>query len=347
MSEHPATYPVLPLRNTLLFPHLYMPLSAGRPASVAAVEAALDGEDKTLIVVPQRDPSVEQPGRDELFAVGTLAVIRKMQRGEEGIQVVVQGLQRVEIGEQTQSDPYLTAQGILLPEPTDRGPEVEALRREALELAVQIGQLVDPRAAQAITQIAEQIQDPLHQAYLITSMTGLGLERDRRILAADSCKEALRILVEGLNQERQVAEVRSKIASQTRSGMEKQQREYYLRQQLRAIQEELGEQAPEQAEAAELRRRLEESQLPEAVRKEAERELTRLERMSPQAPDYQMARNYLELVLELPWTRTTEDVLDLFGNLGDGLGGPGVHQLTDLYRQLQGLPAQGLHLRTP
>ncbi|MDX1655542.1 MAG: endopeptidase La, partial [Candidatus Competibacteraceae bacterium] len=168
-----------------------------------------------------------------------------------------------------------------------------------------------PRAAQAITQIAEQIQDPLHQAYLITSMTGLGLERDRRILAADSCKEALRVLVEGLNQERQVAEVRSKIASQTRSGMEKQQREYYLRQQLRAIQEELGEQAPEQAEAAELRRRLEESQLPEAVRKEAERELTRLERMSPQAPDYQMARNYLELVLELPWTRTTEDVLDL------------------------------------
>jgi ATP-dependent Lon protease len=304
-------YPVLPLKNSVLFPQLLMPLSVGRARSRAAVEAALASEDKTLIVVAQKDAALEEPAPTDLHGVGTLAVIKKMERSGEGIQVIVQGLQRVELGTVVQESPFLKMRAVLLPEPVDAGAEIEALRRETLELAGKIAELADPRAQAALMQMTQQVKDSLHQAYLLASMVSLDLEKEQNILAASTRLETLRSLHEYLGQELQVAQLRQKIASQTQSGMERQQRDYLLRQQLRAIQEELGEQSPEQAEVTELRGRLQEAKLPENVRKEAERELARLERMSALAADYQVLRTYLELLLDLPWDKVTEDTLDL------------------------------------
>ncbi len=304
-------YSVLALKGSVLFPHRLMPLSVGRARSLAAVEAALATEDKTLVVVAQKDPVTEEPGRADLHDIGTLAVIKKMERAAEGAQVIVQGLQRIELGAVSQESPFLKVHGVLLPEPVDEGTEIEALRRETLELAGKIAELADPRAQAALAQMVQQVKEPLQQAYLLAGMIGLEVEKEQRLLAAATRLAALRLLHEYLTQELQIAELRHKIASQTQTGMERQQREYFLRQQLRAIQEELGEQSPEQAEATELRKRLEETKLPENVRAEAERELVRLERTSAHAADYQVRRTYLELIFDLPWGRTTEDSLDI------------------------------------
>ncbi|MFO1434570.1 MAG: endopeptidase La [Candidatus Competibacteraceae bacterium] len=306
-----TAYPVLPLKNTVLFPHLWMPLAVGRARSLAAVEAALASEDKTLVVVPQKDPAPEEPARGDLFEVGTLGVIRRMERHQEGVQVIVQGLQRAELLATVQEAPFLSVRVALLPEPVDRSPEVEALHREILELANRISQFVDSPAQIALTQLTEQVRDPLQQVYLLASLLSLDSDKERKLLSASTRQEAMRLMHEYLAHELQIAELRHKIANQTKSGMERQQRDYLLRQQLRAIQEELGEQSPETAEAAELRNRFDEAELPAAVRKEAEKELKRLERISSNAADYQVIRNYLELILELPWNKTTEDSLDL------------------------------------
>jgi ATP-dependent Lon protease len=313
MSQKPkaVTYPVLPLKNSVLFPHLLMPLSVGRTRSLAAVEAALASEDKTLVVVAQQDPAADEPGRAELFDIGTLAVVRRMDRSESGMQILVQGMERVQLLTAEQEIPFLKIQVQSLPQPEDQGPEVDALQREVLTVAGKLAQLVDPRAQAVFNQMTQQVSEPLQQVYLLASLLSLDLDKETSLIAAATRREALQRMHDYLNHELQVAELRQKIASQTQSGMEQQQRDYYLRQQLRAIQEELGEQSPEAAEAAELRVRLEKAELPELVRKEAEKELTRLARSPVNAPDYQVIRTYLELILELPWNRATEDNLDL------------------------------------
>jgi ATP-dependent Lon protease len=310
-QDKAPAYPVLPLKSSVLFPHLWMPLAVGRPRSLAAVEAALASEDKTLIVVPQEDPATEEPSRADLFEFGTLAVIRRMERTKDGLQIIVQGLQRVKLEQAFQETPFLSVAATLLAEAVDEGAEVEALHREILELATKISQFIDSPAQVALTQLTEQVREPLEQVYLLASLLSLDAQKEKKLLAASSRRETLRLMYEYLHHELQIAELRHKIASQTKSGMERQQRDFILRQQMRAIQEELGEQTPEAAEAAELRNRLEETQLPDYVHKEVDKELKRLERVSANAAEYQVIRNYLELVLELPWQKSTEDILDL------------------------------------
>ncbi len=305
------TLPVLPLRNTVLFPHLFMPLSVGRPNSVGAVEAALQGEEKTLVLVAQRDGTKEQPAPEDLFTVGTRAVIKKMARSEGSLELIVQGVERVAVLRVEETEPFLKARVSALPLPTDTSTEVEALYRAVLELAGRALQLVQPQAEFNVQQLAAQAQDPIHLAYLLGSMLSLDVAREQALLEAPTRLEALRLLHGYLLHEVQVLELRHKIATQAQNEMGKEQRDYMLRQQMRAIQEELGEKNPEKAELDELRRRLQEADLPDYVRKEAERELTRLERLPSAAPDYQVIRTYLELVLELPWTRQTEDAIDL------------------------------------
>ncbi len=305
------TLPALPLKSSVLFPRLLMPLAVGRPASVAAVEAALASEDKTLVVFAQKDPAVEEPTADQLHRVGTLAVIKKMERAGEIVQVIVQGVERVELVELPQSSPYLAAQIRRIPEPNDFDTEMEALHREMLKLAAQVHALVAPDAQVGITQIIMQVQDPLHQAYLLASMLNLDMQKEQALLEAPTRVAVLRLMHTYLSYEVQVLELRNKIASEAQSEMSREQRDYVLRQQKRAIEEELGEDDPEEAETAELRRRLDEAQLPEDVLKEAMRELNRLERLPQAAPDYQLTRAYLELITELPWNALSDDALDL------------------------------------
>jgi ATP-dependent Lon protease len=303
--------PVLPLRNTVLFPYLFMPLSAGRPASVAAVEAALTGEEKTLVLVAQKDGANESPGPDDLYPIGTRAVVKKMARSEENVELIVQGVERVVLLKVEQTEPYLKARVRVLPFPDDTGPEVEALHRAILELAGRVLQLAQPQAEINVQQLAAQAQDPLRLAYLFGSMLSLDVGREQALLEAPSRVEALRLLHAYMTHEVQVLELRHKITSQAQTEMSKEQRDYMLRQQLRAIQEELGEKNPQKAEVDELARRLAEADLPEEVRKEAERELGRLERIPAAAPDFQISRTHLELILELPWRKGSEDVIDL------------------------------------
>lgn len=303
--------PVLAIKNTVLYPYLLMPLAVGRPMSQAAVEAAVDSEDKALMVVAQRDPAVEEPALADVYRIGTEAVIKRLERADGGIQLVVQGIRRLEILEMEQEKPFLRARVRALPEPSDTGMEVEALDRAILALADRIQQLAQQQAPVPVSQVISQVADPLHRVYMLASMMSLDLEKEQSLLEASTRLEALRKMHDYLTHEAQVLELRQKITNQAASEMSREQREYLLRRQLKAIQEELGETDPEQAEIQELRQRLEKAELPEEVRKEVARELGRLERLPTAAPDYQIIRSYLEFVLELPWNTATEDNRDL------------------------------------
>ncbi|MCI0456370.1 MAG: endopeptidase La [Gemmataceae bacterium] len=310
-SETLQALPVLALKNTVLFPHLFMPLAAGRATSVAAVEAALASEGKTLVLVAQRDSSVEQPRPDDLHSIGTRAVIKKVNRTESGVELLVEGVERVALVRFEQTEPYLKARVRPLPVPDDDGTEVEALFRSVLDLAGRALELSDARPPFNIAQLVEQAQDPLRLAYLLASLLGLDVPKEQAILEASARVEALRLLYGYLSHEVQVLELRQKIASTAATEMNQQQREYLLRRQMDAIRQELGETDAEKSEVEELRRRLAEADLPDEVRKEAERELKRLERLPAAAPDFQVTRTYLELVLELPWRKGEEAPIDL------------------------------------
>ena len=311
VNEVTAVLPVLPVKNTVLFPHLFIPLSVGRPGTMAAVEAAAASEEKTILVVAQRDAQVEQPVGTDLYPVGTKAVIKKLSRSENSFEFLVQGLERMAIVDIVQTQPYLKAQVKPFPIPTDQGLETEALFRAVLVLARRVLEIAHPDSPIDLGQLMSYSQDPLRMAYLFGSMLSLDVAKEQALLEAGTVAETLRLLHDYLSHELQVLELRQKINTEAQREMGKEQREYMLRQQLRAIQEELGEQNPEKAQAAELRERLAKADLPEEVRKEADRELARLERMPAAAPDHQLARTYLELILELPWKKSTEDVIDL------------------------------------
>jgi len=305
------TLPILPIKNTVLYPYLLMPLSVGRARSIAAVEAAATSEDKTILIVSQRDARVEDPTFEQLYTIGTEAVIKRLERHEGAIQLIVQGTRRMEIIEPGRAMPFLEARVHALPEPSDTGDEIDALERNIVDQAGQIQAMSNADAPISIAQVLSQFKDPLHKAYMMATMLSLDSEKEQQLLEASSRLEGLRLMHELLAHEIQIVELRQKIATQAQSEMSREQREYHLRQQLRAIQEELGEGGGEQAEVDELRERMEKIELPQDVRKEAERELGRLARLPTAAPDYQITRSYIELILELPWDKTTEDNLDL------------------------------------
>lgn len=306
-----TTAPALPVKNTVLYPYLITPLSVGRPGSIAAVEAALSSEDKILAVFTQKEPSVEKPGAADLYDIGCLAVMKRMARGEEGFQIVVQGTERVELIEVEQEQPYLKARVQRAPVADEADAETQALHRAVLDLAKKMQELVQPQVQMGLGHIISEVKEPLHQIYLLASLLSLDTDKEIALLKASTRREATRLVYDHLNYEVQVLELRNKIASQAESEMSREQREYMLRQQLRAIQEELGERSPEQSDVSELRNKMEEADLPELVRKEVERELSRLERLPSSAPDYQLTRTYIELAIELPWKKATEDNLDL------------------------------------
>ena len=314
MSEERVVYtlPVLPLKSAVLFPYLMMPLSAGREASIAAVEAALASESKEILVFAQKDANLDTPGQDDLYAIGTKAVIRKMTRASEGhLELLVLGMDRVALSKLDTSEPFLKGRAIPLPLPQDKGPEVEALKGALIELASQALQLAQPNAPQELRGLLASNDDPLRLAFVLASMFSLEAEKAQSLLEAPTQLEALRMMHRYMTHEVQVLELRNKINTEARSEMTKEQRDYLLRQQMRAIQQELGEKGGEQAEAQQLRERLEKADLPEDILKEANRELDRLEKLPPGAPDYNVIRTYLDYVLELPWRKSTEDSLDI------------------------------------
>jgi ATP-dependent Lon protease len=307
---------VLPLQQTTLFPGTVIPLSAGRPRSVAAVEAALATEEKLLacVTVPEGrgGPEGEATPPDDLYTVGTLVMIKRMMRSPEGLQLIVHGTERVRIVKWTQTDPHIRARVRILPPPVRRDDEtVEALLRNVQAL-VQRALAMLPEIPPEVRTAVLSSGDPVQLAYFLGSILNLGVEQEQRMLEADTVDELLQIAYQRLTREIEIMELRSKIATEAQSEMSKAQRDYFLRQQLKAIEKELGEdEGGERAEAEMLRERLGATDLPDEVRKEAERELKRLERLPQAAPDYQVVRTWLDFVLELPWKKSSEDRLDL------------------------------------
>jgi ATP-dependent Lon protease len=289
-----------------------MPLSAGRASSIAAVEAAMATESKEILIFTQRDAELESPGKDDLYAIGTKAVIRKMNRSGEGhLELMVLGMERVTLLKVESSEPFLKGRAIALPLPDDKGPEIEALQGALAELAGEALTLAQPNTPQELRGLLASNDDALRMTFVLAAMFSLDAEKSQSLLEAPTRAEALRMMHRYLMHEVQVLELRQKINTEARSEMTKEQHDYLLRQQMRAIQQELGEKGGEQAEAAQLRERLEKADLPEDILKEAKRELDRLEKLPPGAPDYNVIRTYLDYVLELPWKTRTEDSLDI------------------------------------
>ncbi|MGA2186568.1 MAG: endopeptidase La [Bryobacteraceae bacterium] len=305
------TLPVLPLKNTVLFPYLLMPLVVGRASSLAAVEAALAAEDKQIVLFSQKDANVEAPTQDDLYAVGTKAIVRQVNRHDDSVELLVVGIERVALIKLDATEPYLRARVHPLPLPEDKGPEVEALHGALTELGSRAISLAHPNSPQELGRLLTANDDALRLAWLLSSMFGVDLAKGQALLEAPTRAEALRLAHAFLTHEVQVLELRNKITSEARTEMSKDQREYLLRQQLKAIQQELGDKDGEQAEVEQLRQRLEKTDLPDDARKEAERELSRMEKLPTSAPDYHVLRTYLEYVLELPWNKYSEEKLDI------------------------------------
>jgi ATP-dependent Lon protease len=304
---------ILPLQNTTLFPETVVPLAVGRERSVKAVESALATEEKLIVCITTKTDDVT--GQDakttDLYGVGTIANIKRMMRNEDLLQLIVQGIDRVRILEWTQEQPYLKAKVEVLPHLTIKdNEEVEALKRN-IQGMIQEALALLPQVPPEVRSAVLSQNNPVQLAYFLGSVLDLGAENEQKMLESESVDELLTLMHASLARELEIMQIRSKIATEAQTEMDKSQRDYVLRQQLKAIQKELGEEDGEKAEAEQLRERLETADLPEEVRKEAERELKRMEQLPQAAPDYHVIRTYLEYVLELPWKKSSEEKLDL------------------------------------
>jgi ATP-dependent Lon protease len=310
VDEIPAELPVLPLKETVVFPDSMTPLAIGQERSIRLIDDVVGGE-RLLALVTVREADVEAPGWDNLYEIGTAAVVHKMIRVPDGtLRILVQGLRRIRLEEPVTDDPYLVARFETVPDEADESRELEALLRNAQTLFGRIIGLA-PYLPEELQIAAANVEDANGLCNLVASTLRLKTEEKQLILELADAEERLREVSKILNRELEVFELGTKIQSQVQSELEKGQREFFLRQQLKAIQEELGEGDPEQADANELRERLDALELPEDVRKAADRELTRLQRLPAAAAEYGVIRTYLDWLATLPWGVTTPDDLDL------------------------------------
>jgi ATP-dependent Lon protease len=310
--EYPTALPVLPLKDTVVFPQSMSPLAIGQERSVRLIDDVVSGE-RLLALVTARDASIEAPGWDDLYEIGTVALVHKMIKVPDGtLRILVQGLDRVKLEHRLDTDPYLLGEFNPLPDILNETPEVEALTRNVQGLFARIIGLA-PYLPEELQLAAANVDDPSALAHLVAStLRTIKTDERQEVLETVDVEERLRKISAILNRELEVFELGSKIQSQVQSEMEKGQREYFLRQQLKAIQQELGEGDPEQAEVDELREQLDAlTSLPDEVRRAAERELGRLEKLPQAAAEYGVIRTYLEWILTLPWGVYTTDNLDL------------------------------------
>jgi ATP-dependent Lon protease len=316
-TELIVSLPLVPVKRTVLFPETLVPFTIGRARSMAAVEAAMNTEEKALLMVTQRDSEKEEPGFDDLFLIGTKAVLKQMGKTSEGhLQVLAQGVERMVLLKLEQAEPHMIVRARRLPITIESDSELEALHRELLNLVGQLSELLTTQGVTELVSVLRAEKDPLLVAYRLVSLLNLNVDRLQGLLEQSDPKEVLRKVYGALAHELHILKLRHEIASQAQAEIGKSQREYFLRQQLKEIQQELGELESEalDGDVGELKTRIEEADLPEIVLKEATRELKRLVKLPPASPDHQVIRSYLELVLELPWNTVTEDHLEPLRN---------------------------------
>ncbi len=302
----PSSLPVLPLRRTVAFPLTLQPLAVNRPASVESVNTALT-TDRMLLLVLQKSDS-EEPDPDQLESVGTICIVRQMARADHGLNIIFEGVARVRVVTVSKTGTTILAAVEPMPERLETGVETEAYERRIRELAERAVTLAAGASAD-VRQLVLGIEDPLRLSYLLGSMLDASAAEKQAILSSDPLLKKLELVHTLLSREVSVLELKSKIESQAQAEMSESQRQYYLRQQLKAIQEQLGE--GEASEVTELREKVAAAVLPDGVRTTVNREIERLGRMSGGGSgEAQMIRTYLDWVLEVPWSRTTEDRID-------------------------------------
>ena len=306
----PDALPILPLRDSVAFPETLTPLAIGQERSIELVNDVL-GDNRMLVMVASRDAENEEPGPDDLHNVGVAGVVARMLKVPDGtLRILVHGAQRVEIGEYVATQPYLVARVEEAPDIVKPSPELEALHRNVQATFSRIIEEV-PYLPEELQLALANLEDPAELAHMIAGALRIKTEEKQPLLEERDVAKRLRLLSELLTRELELVEIGSKIQSQVQSEMDKGQREYFLRQQLKAIQEELGEVDEMAAEASELREQLEQAGLPEDASKQAERELQRFERLPPQAAEHGVIRTYLEWLASLPWSKQTKDHFDL------------------------------------
>ncbi|HAH49962.1 MAG TPA: endopeptidase La, partial [Balneola sp.] len=306
----PDELPILPLKNTVLFPGVVVPITVGRDRSLALVKEAYAG-DKIIGVVTQKDEDIEEPEDKDLYRIGTMARIIKLIKMPDGSKsIVIQGKSGFEVEEFTQSSPFFKAKVKAFPKEMDiQGVELDASIRNIKETATRIINL-SPNIPSEATIAVNNINSPTFLLNFISSNLNVGIEKKQQLLEIQKFSDNLKKVMEFLEQEVQVLDMSEKIRTKVKSDIDDQQREFYLRQQMKAIQEELGEDAEHQ-EVEKLKEKLAAKKLPENVREEAEKELRRLEMTPNASPNYGIIHSYVEWILDLPWDEYSEDKLDL------------------------------------
>lgn len=309
-TKIPENLPILPLKNTVLFPGVVVPITVGRDRSLALVKEAYAG-DKIIGVVTQKDENIENPEGKDLHRVGTMAKIIKLIKMPDGSKsIVIQGKTGFEIEEITQSDPFFRASVTSFPKEMDiQGVELDASIRNIKETATRIINL-SPNIPTEATIAVNNINSPTFLLNFISSNLNVDIDKKQELLEISKFSENLNRVMEFLEQEVQVLDMSEKIRTKVKSDIDDQQREFYLRQQMKAIQEELGEDA-EQQEVDKLKKRLKTKKLPDDVREEVEKELRRLEMTPNASPNYGIIHSYVEWILDLPWEEYSKDKLDL------------------------------------
>jgi ATP-dependent Lon protease len=311
VSKLPDVIPILPLRGVVVFPQTAVPLTIGQPRSIRLVDEVSVTPDKLVGLVAARNPELENPGPADLYPVGTLATVHRLFRAPDNtIRLLVQGLMRFRLVEFTAEEPYLKARVEIAPELVESGLEIDALARTARDQFEQISQLTPSIPRELVASIT-QLEDPLQIVYTIANFQRIELRDSQAILELDSTRSKLEKLVDLLVREAEVLELGAKIQNEARSGIEKVQREYFLREQMKAIQKELGEKDEQAVEVEEFRKKIEVAKMPEEAEKMARRELDRLSRLPSAAAEYGVIRTYLDWLVSVPWSQSTEDNLDI------------------------------------
>ncbi|HWR73254.1 MAG TPA: endopeptidase La, partial [Nitrospirota bacterium] len=309
--EIPKKLPLLPIRDIVVFPYMVLPLFVGREMSIKAIETALEG-NRMIFLASQKDINVENPAPSDLYSVGTVGVIMRMLKLPDGrIKILIQGVSRAKTQKFVQKEPFYQVEIKPLPdEDVPASIETEALMRnvkEQIEKLVSFGKVVLPD----IMVVIENVDDPGKLADLAVANMGLKVEQAQEILEIFEPLQRIKRINEALGKEIELLSMQQKIQADVRGEIDKTQREYFLREQLKAIQRELGETDDRSEDIRELREKIKAAKMPDKAEKEAEKQLRRLERMHPDAAEASMTRTYIEWLAELPWSKTTRDSLDL------------------------------------
>ncbi len=309
----PSELSLLPLRDSVVYPMLIAPLSVGRESSVRLIDDSIAESHRVIGVVTQKEPSIDEPTIDDIYGYGCAVIVRTLMKAPDAVRMIVQGTSRFKITEVTQTQPYLKAKIEVLPEPeipAEQEEEIEALRRSISSLFDQAVRLA-PNLPEELRSLTASVQEANVMTDLVAAHMPLSVQQKQEILETLDLHQRMKKLLQMLGREVRILELTTKVQDEVSAELSKSQRDYYLREQLKAIQRELGEEDDSAQDLEELREKIDEADLPEDALKVVQREFGRLQRISPGSPEYTVARTYVETMVALPWSESTEDHLDL------------------------------------